>query len=118
MAAQKLTKARLVQILIMLSLLIGAFFWRTFTYETNREVDCSQKQRCDVTIGAEKIIINKTSKGFSIESSKTDSLKIDLNQTGDFINIDDEFRDIDWNSISEKKTINFKLNENIVQVHL
>ncbi len=42
MAAQKLTKARLAQILIMLSLLIGAFFWRTFTYETNREVDCSQ----------------------------------------------------------------------------
>ncbi|UTZ21751.1 hypothetical protein [Vibrio campbellii] len=118
MAAQKLTKARLAQILIMLSLLIGAFFWRTFTYETNREVDCSQKQLCDVTIGTEKIIINKTSNGFSIESSKTDSLKIDLNQTGDFINIDDEFRDIDWNSVSEKKIINFKLNENIVQVHL
>ncbi|MEF1262126.1 hypothetical protein QTO16_25055 [Vibrio harveyi] len=84
MAAQKLTKARLAQILIMLSLLIGAFFWRTFTYETSKEVDCSQKQRCDVTIGVSKITINKTSKGFSIESPENRSIKIDLNQSGEF----------------------------------
>ncbi|MCG7516944.1 hypothetical protein [Vibrio sp. MMH1-50] len=118
MAAQKLTKARLAQILIMLSLLIGAFFWRTFTYETSKEVDCSQKQRCDVTIGVSKITINKTSKGFSIESPENRSIKIDLNQSGEFINLNDKYRDINWNSISETKTINIKLNENIVQVHL
>ncbi|TOH22869.1 hypothetical protein CGH46_25505, partial [Vibrio parahaemolyticus] len=38
MPAQKLTKARLAQILIMLSLLVGAFFWRTFTHETSTSV--------------------------------------------------------------------------------
>ncbi|CAH1596122.1 hypothetical protein [Vibrio rotiferianus] len=118
MAAQKLTKARLAQILIMLSVLIGAFFWRTFTYETSRDVDCSQKQRCDVTIGQSKITINKSSNGFSIESTEIDSLKIDLNQSGRFINVGDKYRDIEWNSISETKAINLKINENIVQVHL
>ncbi|MCR9939551.1 hypothetical protein [Vibrio owensii] len=118
MAAQKLTKARLAQILIMLSLLIGAFFWRTFTYEQDREVDCSQKQRCDVTIGVAKITINKASEGFSIESSETDSVKIDLNQSGNFINLDDKYREIDWSAISETKAINLKINETIVRVHL
>jgi hypothetical protein len=118
MPAQKLTKARLAQILIMLSLLIGAFFWRTFTYETSSVVDCSQKQRCDVTIGTEKITINKGSDGFSIESTENGSIKIDLNQSGEFIDLSDKYRQSNWSDISETRVINFKISENIVQVHL
>ncbi|EDP60043.1 hypothetical protein [Vibrio sp. AND4] len=118
MAAQKLTKARLAQILIMLSVLIGAFFWRTFTYDKNREVDCTQKQRCEFVIGAEKIIINKKLSGISIEGSKKESLKIDLNQSGDFIIFNNKNRNIGWNLISENKKINLKLNELTVQVNL
>ncbi|KDM91441.1 hypothetical protein [Photobacterium galatheae] len=33
MAAQKLTKARLIQILVLLAVLITAFVWRTITYK-------------------------------------------------------------------------------------
>lgn len=34
MAAEKLTKARLAQILITLLVLISAFLWRTFSHES------------------------------------------------------------------------------------
>ncbi|RCR54621.1 hypothetical protein DTW68_28770, partial [Vibrio harveyi] len=61
---------------------------------------------------------NITSKGFSIVSPENRSIKFDLNQSGEFINLNDKYRDINWNSISETKAINIKLNENIVQVHL
>lgn len=37
MAAEKLTKKRLIQILLMLTILLIAFFYRTFHYETNRQ---------------------------------------------------------------------------------
>lgn len=32
MAAQKLTKSRLIQLIIMLIILLSAFFYRTFTH--------------------------------------------------------------------------------------
>ncbi len=32
MATEKLTKKRLIQILIMLCILVGAFLYRTYTY--------------------------------------------------------------------------------------
>lgn len=118
MPAQKLTKARLAQILIMLSLLVGAFFWRTFTYEASSVVDCSQKQRCDVTIGAAKIIINKATDGFSVESSESDSVKIDLNQSGEFVIIDEIHQNVDWSDISKERVIYFKSNQNIIEVQL
>ena len=35
MAAEKLTKKRLLQILLVLIILLIAFFYRTFHYETN-----------------------------------------------------------------------------------
>ncbi|MBN6065133.1 hypothetical protein HYE66_01455 [Aggregatibacter actinomycetemcomitans] len=35
MAAEKLTKKRLIQIVIMLIILLSAFFYRTFYYEAN-----------------------------------------------------------------------------------
>ncbi len=118
MAAQKLTKARLAQILIMLSLLVIAFFWRTFTYETNSTVDCSQKQRCDVTIGTEKVVITKRTDGFSLELKENSSIKIDLNQGGNFLEVDDKYLNVEWNRISEDKVIRFKLNQNNVEVYL
>lgn len=32
MAAQKLTKGRLIQLIVVLAILLAAFFYRTFTY--------------------------------------------------------------------------------------
>jgi hypothetical protein len=118
MPAQKLTKARLAQILIMLSVLVGAFFWRTFTHETLNSVDCSQKERCDLTISGEKISINRDSTGISIETPKSSSLKIDLDQSGEFINVSEINQNIEWDVISQTKIITLKIKKNIVVVHL
>ena len=46
MAAQKLTKGRFVQIIIMLTLLMIAFFWRTYTYKESQKVTCNLQQSC------------------------------------------------------------------------
>ncbi|ANU36434.1 hypothetical protein RJD38_14150 [Vibrio scophthalmi] len=46
MAAQKLTKGRFVQIIIMLTVLIVAFFWRTFNYEAEKKTSCKLQQPC------------------------------------------------------------------------
>lgn len=45
MAAEKLTKKRLVQILIMMGILISAFFYRTCHYEQiQMEVNSTQQK--------------------------------------------------------------------------
>ncbi|EHK9546941.1 MULTISPECIES: hypothetical protein [Vibrio] len=118
MPAQKLTKARLAQILIMLSVLIGAFFWRTFTHESVNSVDCSQKERCDVTIEGEIITINRDSMGISLETIESSTLKIDLNQSGNFINLNEKHKSVEWDIMPESKKITFKKGENIVVVQL
>ncbi|PFG56148.1 hypothetical protein ATG66_2474 [Vibrio sp. ES.051] len=118
MPAQKLTKARLAQILIMLSVLIGAFFWRTFTHETINTIDCSQKERCDVTIGEEKITINRDSSGISIETIKSSTLKVDQNQSGEYVVLRETDQHIKWGSISESNKISFKKDKNIIVVQL
>ncbi len=118
MPAQKLTKARLAQILITLSVLACAFFWRTFTYETPSNVDCSQKERCDITISGDKITIKRDSVGISFETLKSSSIKIDLDQSGNFMNATDIHQPIEWKSISQSKIISLKTKQNIVIVHL
>ncbi len=55
MAAQKLTKARLIQILATMILLLVAFFWRTFEHSQRKNVDnepsliCKINQTCQLT---------------------------------------------------------------------
>ncbi|KIN11183.1 hypothetical protein QTO01_19115 [Vibrio mytili] len=118
MPAQKLTKARLAQILITLSILTIAFFWRTLTHEDIERLDCSEKRSCVVNIGEEKITITRNSQGISFETTKSNTIKIDLNQDNAFssISVSDEI--IDWNSISENKVIRLKIDGNIVLIHL
>lgn len=118
MPAQKLTKARLAQILIMLMVLVVAFFWRTFTHETPGRVDCSQKERCDVTISGQIITINRNTNGILIETPKSSSLKIDLDQSGVFINADNKHQLIEWKSISHNKKINLRISKTTVVVQL
>lgn len=60
MAAQKLTKARLIQILVMLSLLIIAFFWRTATHSQQNKVTCNLQQTCTFNVkGSEFSVVAK-----------------------------------------------------------
>ncbi|MGR4990366.1 hypothetical protein ACPV3U_12400 [Vibrio rotiferianus] len=118
MAAQKLTKARLAQILIMLSVLITAFVWRTFNYESMRSVDCSQKERCDVTIGRENIQIRVLSDKISIQTAKNSRVKIDLNQSGNYVSINDGEMDIPVNELPANRIIFLQQNSEIVSVTL
>ncbi|AYV19799.1 hypothetical protein [Vibrio mediterranei] len=48
MPAQKLTKGRLVQIIIMMVVLIAAFTYRTISHKESSEVDCQSSQPCEV----------------------------------------------------------------------
>ncbi len=50
MAAEKLTKGRFAQIIIMLTLLIVVFFWRTFTYEAKTVVNCNAAEVCNFEV--------------------------------------------------------------------
>ncbi|WCE31305.1 hypothetical protein [Vibrio sp. SCSIO 43137] len=57
MAAEKLTKARLVQILVMMALLISAFTWRTITH-VKEDVACFVPNPCNISVGGQKIAFN------------------------------------------------------------
>ncbi|MCF7353400.1 hypothetical protein [Vibrio sp. CK2-1] len=52
MAAEKLTKARLVQILIIFSVLATAFTWRTFQHQPQQSTDtvCQIDQNCTIKV--------------------------------------------------------------------
>ncbi|HAS8546858.1 hypothetical protein JKP28_10260 [Vibrio vulnificus] len=80
MPAQKLTKARLAQILIMLTILVVAFIWRSLSYQPLEEIDCSQKERCELTLDNSKMIIYRASHQIKIQTDKNNNLKIDLDQ--------------------------------------
>lgn len=61
MPAEKLTKQRLLQVVIMMLLLIGAFTWRSFTYENETTLLCIGRDQCKVKIDDHMIEIVKTS---------------------------------------------------------
>ena len=46
MAAEKLTRGRFVQIIIMLTLLISAFIWRTVVHTSQISVTCGGNEEC------------------------------------------------------------------------
>ncbi|MDB1123892.1 hypothetical protein [Vibrio algarum] len=56
MAAEKLTKGRLAQILFMMTILISAFTWRSLTH-SNNDVLCHLEQDCTVKIEAMEITL-------------------------------------------------------------
>ncbi|MCG9597459.1 hypothetical protein L1D15_12105 [Vibrio sp. Isolate25] len=64
MAAEKLTRSRFAQIIIMLSLLITAFIWRTLTYNEQRNVDCELKPSC--TFNVKNSSINASLEGSKV----------------------------------------------------
>ncbi|KAB0286957.1 hypothetical protein F2P58_20200 [Vibrio fortis] len=81
MAAQKLTKGRLVQIIVMLSILLAAFTWRTVTYENNETVDCILSTPCEITIDKYNVRVSSDNHNYLIETSESN--KIDISYEGD-----------------------------------
>ncbi len=56
MAAEKLTSARLIQIIIMMTLLVTAFVWRTLDYQDAEDqgVCLSSDKQCDFPVSDDK----------------------------------------------------------------
>ncbi|SJL83115.1 hypothetical protein [Vibrio palustris] len=61
MAAEKLTKQRLMQIVIMMLLLIGAFTWRSWTYDEQKTLSCKGHEQCRIQVDSQMIEVFKTS---------------------------------------------------------
>lgn len=80
MPAQKLTKARLAQIIFMLALLIIAFVWRTMSYQSLQTINCSGKEICEFTIESTKIVIKRINGQIKVQTDENSTLKIDLDQ--------------------------------------
>ncbi|ASK55406.1 hypothetical protein CEQ48_11640 [Vibrio tarriae] len=59
MAAEKLTKARLAQILITLQVLISAFLWRTFSHESGTLITCGMEKPCQFYIEGKRITVSQ-----------------------------------------------------------
>ena len=72
MAAQKLTKGRFIQIIIMLTLLVVAFFWRTYTYDMSKKVTCDLQQSCSFYVNGTEFIAAKTADNIEIVTSNSD----------------------------------------------
>lgn len=72
MAAQKLTRGRFVQIIIMLTLLITAFIWRTITFSEVGKIDCSMKTNCTFTVNGINFSAKRTKDHLLINKSATD----------------------------------------------
>ena len=72
MAAQKLTKGRFVQIIIMLTLLVAAFFWRTMTYNKVVRVNCVAQTECNFDVNGSQFTATINDKMLEIRTSNMD----------------------------------------------
>lgn len=95
MAAQKLTRGRFAQIIIMLTLLIAAFIWRTIEHESPINAVCKRANDCvfyvnetrfDVHISSSQITLKTDSSNWTI-SSVNSSEKITKNANSWQVNI-------------------------------
>ncbi|MDK9735801.1 hypothetical protein KI655_00685 [Vibrio sp. D404a] len=85
MAAQKLTKDRLVQIIVMLSILLAAFTWRTVTYTDNETVDCILSNPCEITIDKYNVMVSSDNLGYLIETSESNKIAIGYEGNGTLV---------------------------------
>lgn len=79
MAAEKLTKQRLIQILVMLTLLTGAFIWRTIDHYQQQN-QCITGANCQVsfTDSAVKLQWDSNLQVFRLENSQNNSYRVIL----------------------------------------
>lgn len=75
MAAQKLTKGRLVQIIIMLSLLIVAFTWRTINYKDEKNITCKLGETCEFQINETNLLVTNYSTGITLNTPENLTIK-------------------------------------------
>lgn len=69
MAAEKLTTGRLVQILVVMTVLVTAFIWRTVDYSNTQET-----LKCSVVAGSCSVSINGETVEIKVENQADNSL--------------------------------------------
>ncbi|MGF1710987.1 hypothetical protein L4C37_10490 [Vibrio kagoshimensis] len=85
MAAQKLTRGRLVQIIIMLSILLAAFTWRTITYKENDTLDCILGEPCEYSIDDHYVRLTKDILGVMIIASESGDFTVGSQKNGKLV---------------------------------
>ena len=90
MAAQKLTRGRFAQIIIMLTILVAAFIWRTVEHESSINVLCSHVRGCT-------FYVNETP--FKVRIS-TDKMAIETEHEGWMISVENEPLEVTKNANS------------------
>lgn len=103
MAAEKLTKGRLAQILLMLVVLLTAFFWKTMKFESNQVIHCNLDSQCDFQIENHKVKIDQVGEGrIAIQSelpmtivSKMAVVEVEHNQNEWHVNYPKTFTKLD-----------------------
>lgn len=68
MAAEKLTRGRFVQIIIMLTLLISAFIWRTVVHTSQISVTCEETAECVFFVNNSRFFAQITSDELQIRT--------------------------------------------------
>ncbi len=91
MPAQKLTPGRLAQIIVMLTILVVAFFWRTFTHEPKQETDI----QCQISAG--RCMLDISEEQIEVQKTRQNSLKIAKPE-------------MDWTLSSEKNSVMNRVN--------
>lgn len=78
MAAQKLTKGRLVQIIVMMLLLITAFTYRTITHNEANVMTCSPNDVCEVNIAEKTVTFDYQESSRVLKFTKPEDLTIEI----------------------------------------
>ncbi|NLS12566.1 hypothetical protein HGP28_06575 [Vibrio sp. SM6] len=92
MPAQKLTKARLVQILVMMILLIGAFSWRTLVYEPSEQVSCQLNETCNAVVSGQKISLIYNQTNATIKGLSNKPIRLSFEEQHSVVPVQDKWR--------------------------
>jgi len=72
MAAQKLTRGRFVQIIIMLTVLIAAFTWRTIEHDSVISVNCNTGEECAFYVNNSRFETQISAQRIEIKTDEND----------------------------------------------
>ncbi len=72
MAAEKLTRGRFVQIIIMLTILIAAFIWRTVDHQKVINVACSIDEKCTFFVNDFRFYATLSKQNIKLETDEND----------------------------------------------
>ncbi len=113
MAAEKLTRGRFAQIIIMLTLLIAAFIWRTIEHESMIKVACNTGEKCtffvnesrfEIEVFENKMVLNTSEDNWSLVEPTQDVVKGNKTQSW-VIKLSDPTEEISFKLRSKNESI-------------